>query len=293
MQNTVWLDRAAYPFVSRSLELDAGRMHYIDEGHGPPVVLVHGTPTWSFLYRDLIKRLSASHRCIAVDHLGFGLSDKPAGWTYRPEDHARNLQTAIEQLGLRDFSLIVHDYGGPIGLSYAVEHPENVARLVLCNTFMWSMTGEFELPPIAKVMAGPIGKLLYTRMNFSPRVILPAAWINKATLTPAVHKQYLAVHARPAERESTWALARELFASGAWYDSLWARRDRIKELPALLVWGLKDPAFPAKFLARWQSLFSNAQTVALPTVGHFVTEEAAPEVASAVSAFLAGAPLAA
>ncbi len=100
--------------------------------------MVHGTPTWSFMYRHLIRDLSPRYRCIAPDHLGFGLSDRPAGWSYRPEDQARNLARLIETLGLKDLTLVVHDFGGPIGLAYALDHPENVRRLVLFNTWMWS-----------------------------------------------------------------------------------------------------------------------------------------------------------
>ncbi|MGF1671643.1 MAG: alpha/beta fold hydrolase, partial [Balneolaceae bacterium] len=95
MNNANWIDRKEYPFESRYFEVPAGRLHYVDEGAGDPVVMVHGNPTWSFLYRDLIKRLKPNYRCIALDHLGFGLSDKPIGWSYLPEDHARNLSALI------------------------------------------------------------------------------------------------------------------------------------------------------------------------------------------------------
>src|SRR5262249_20412588 len=133
MHNTDWIDRTEYPFTSRYLDLDAGRMHYVDEGEGHPIVMVHGTPDWSFLYRHLIKPLSVGYRCIAPDHLGFGLSDKPIGWGYRPADHARNLRALIDHLGLERYTLVVHDFGGPIGLACAIERPEQVERLVISN----------------------------------------------------------------------------------------------------------------------------------------------------------------
>src|SRR5512133_3021901 len=116
MRDTPGLDRSEYPFASHYLQLPMGRMHYIDEGHGSPIVMVHGTPTWSFLYRHLVKRLAADYRCLAPDNLGFGLSNKPAGWSYTPQAHADNLRAFIESLGLRDVTLVVHDFGGPIGL---------------------------------------------------------------------------------------------------------------------------------------------------------------------------------
>src|SRR5215218_9512398 len=129
-----WLDRTEYPFMSHYLDLPDGRLRYIDEGEGQPLVFVHGMPTWSFLYRHLIKDLRGSYRCIALDHLGFGLSGPSHSGAYTPADHGRNLQALIAHLGLQDIVLIVHDFGGPIGLSYAIHYPENIAGIALFNT---------------------------------------------------------------------------------------------------------------------------------------------------------------
>src|SRR4051812_36243093 len=114
-----WLDRDAYPFSRRSLQLADGRVHYLDEGEGEPVVFVHGTPSWSFEYRALVRELRASRRCIAFDHLGFGLSERPAAFGYRPEDHARVFAELVAALDLQRFTLVVHDFGGPIALPFA------------------------------------------------------------------------------------------------------------------------------------------------------------------------------
>ena len=114
-------------------------MHYVDVGAGPVILMVHGTPTWSFLYRRLITALSNDYRVVAPDHLGFGLSDKPTEAPYTPADHARRLAALISELGLSDLTLMVHDFGGPIGLAHALEQPDNVARLVLFNTWLWSV----------------------------------------------------------------------------------------------------------------------------------------------------------
>src|SRR5688572_15338297 len=110
-----WVDREAWPWEGRMVDVGEGRMHVTEVGQGPPILLVHGTPTWSFEWRHVIRELSKTHRCIAPDHLGFGLSDRPADAGYRPEDHARRLQRLVEVLGLERFTLVVHDYGGPIG----------------------------------------------------------------------------------------------------------------------------------------------------------------------------------
>jgi haloalkane dehalogenase len=288
MQTPPWLDRTLYPFAPHHLELDAGRMHYVDEGQGPPVVLVHGTPVWSFLYRDLIRALSRTHRCIAPDHLGFGLSDKPEGFGYRPADHARNLRALIERLELRDITLVVHDFGGPIGLSYAVERPENVARLVVFNTWMWSLRENAQAAQISRVMGGPIGAFLYKRLNFSARALIPVA-SGERKLPKVIHRHYIDAAPGPRERHAMWVCARELVGSSDWYDSLWRRRERIHAIPALLLWGMKDPGVRSGVfdLARFQGLFADARTLTFPGAGHFVQEEQAEAVAAAVRGFLA------
>ena len=109
MNSIDWLDRDEYPFTSYFLDLSMGKMHYVDEGDGDPIAMVHGNPTWSYLFRHLIKELSSKHRCIAMDHIGFGLSDKPTDWTYFPEEHAKNTSSLINTLGLQDITLVVQD----------------------------------------------------------------------------------------------------------------------------------------------------------------------------------------
>jgi pimeloyl-ACP methyl ester carboxylesterase len=170
-----WLDRTEYPFASRWLELPSGRLHYIDEGEGRPVVMVHGTPDWSFLWRHLVKALAPRYRCVALDNLGFGLSDRPPGSWYLPENQAANLKTLIERLGLRDITLVLHDFGGPFGLSYALEKPDNVRSLVLMNTWMWSLADDPRFRRFGWLAASRLGRYLYLQWNFSARVIMKYA----------------------------------------------------------------------------------------------------------------------
>ena len=282
-----WVDRREYPFTPRALDVDGGSMRYVDEGSGPVVLMVHGTPTWSFLYRHLIKALSARYRCVAPDLLGFGLSEKPGSASYRPADQARRLTTLIDTLGLKDVTLVVHDFGGPIGLAHAIERPENVARLVLFNTWMWSLRDDVRVARAGRLFGSGIGRFLFQRLAFSTQVLWRSAIADKARYTPAIHGQYRAALATAAERRVTWHYARELLGSSDWYESLWSRRDRIAHTPALLVWGLKDPAFGTA-LARWRSVFERADVVELPDVGHAPPEERGPEVATLVERFLEG-----
>lgn len=287
-----WVDRAAYPFRPRRFDTGEGRLSYVDEGVGPPVVLVHGTPTWSFVYRRLIPPLvAAGHRVLAPDHLGFGLSDRPATAGYRPEDHARRLAALLDALAagdpaFRDLTLVVHDLGGPVGLSYAVERPERVARLVVGNTWCWPLDDDPNIARGARLLGGALGRVLYTRFDVERRVILPRVFADRRRLTPALAAQYAGPFPDPDSRLPLWEVARGLLDASAWYDALWARRDRLLRKPTLLLWGMRDPFFGPAYLARWREALPDAEVAELPHAGHFVQEEAAAEVAAHVESFL-------
>jgi haloalkane dehalogenase len=280
-----WLDTRAYPFATRALEIEGARVHYVDEGQGPTVLFVHGLPTWSFLYRHLVRGLRDRWRCVVPDMLGFGLSDKPANVSYRPEDQARRLGQVIDALGLDGFTLVVHDFGGPIGLAQAIEGPERVQRLVLFNTWMWSLAGERRYAWMGRLVGSALGRVLYERLGFSARVVWKSAIARRDRYTAGVHRHYVAPLATAAERRATWEYARALLGSSAWYDGLWQRRDRIRDVPALLAWGMKDPAF-AGALPRWRTVFRTADVLELADVGHAPPEEHGPELAARIADFL-------
>jgi haloalkane dehalogenase len=282
---TYRIDRRLYPFEPHYLELDGGRVHYVDEGSGPALVMVHGTPTWSFLYRYLVRDLSRTHRVIAMDNLGFGLSDKPRAGDYRPESLARNVGLLVERLGLRDIVLVVHDFGGPIGLSYALDNPANVRGLVLFNTWLWSLAGT-PAEKASRLLGDGLGRLLYTWLNFSPRVLMPSLFGDRRRLDRAVHRQYLAPFPTRSDRYAPWMFARELMGSADWYESLWARRSVLAHIPALLLWGMRDSAFGSDALARWKEALPDARVVEFADAGHFVQEEAPEDAAARIHEFL-------
>jgi haloalkane dehalogenase len=296
-----WLDRQAYPFTSRYISLSppggerggarGPRLHYIDEGTGPTILFVHGTPTWSFEYRHLIEGLRATHRCIAVDHLGFGLSDRPPDAAYTPEAHADRLRSFVERLGLDRFTLVVHDFGGPIGLPLALADPGStrhvVDRLVVLNSWMWSFADDAEMTKRARVVAGGLGKFLYRRLNASLRLVTPSAYGDRRKLTRAIHGQYLSVFPDADSRERVlYTLALALTGSAAHYDGLWRRRDRLAAIPSLVIWGLKDSAFRPYQLARWREALPHAQIVELPAAGHWPHEEEPETVLRALRGFV-------
>jgi haloalkane dehalogenase len=279
-----WVDRAEYPFAPRRLAVDGVAMSYVDEGDGPTVVMVHGTPSWSFVYRHLVRGLRDAFRCVVPDQPGFGLSDKPPGDAYRPEDQARRLSAFIDVLGLKDLTLVVHDFGGPIGLAHAIDRPMNVHRLVLFNTWMWSLRSDRRFAWPGRLMSSRLGRLAYERLGFAVNVLWRQA-LRDAQYTPALHAQYTAALRDPAARHASWIYARELLGSSAWFDALWQRRERLAAIPALLVWGMKDPAF-AGALPRWRALFTHAEVVEWPDVGHAPPEVRGAQAAARVRRFL-------
>jgi haloalkane dehalogenase len=281
------IDRTAYPFESRWMDLPAGRMHYVDEGAGEPLLFVHGTPTWSFEWRHLIRALAPAYRCVAPDHLGFGLSDRPRDFAYTPEAHAENLALFVARLAPPPFTLVVHDYGGPIGLPLCLRHPERVRRLVLLNTWMWSFAGDRDMERKGRIAGGRAGRWLYRWANLSLRVLAPQAYGDRRKLTPEIHRQYLERFPDRWSRGTVlWALAKALLGSGAYYDALWQERERLRGRPALVVWGLKDTAFLPHQLDRWREALPSAEVVALPGAGHWPHEEEPERVVEAMRAFL-------
>lgn len=283
-----WLDRSEYPFTSRTYAHSDGRMHYVDEGTGPVLLFVHGTPDWSFGFRHLIEAFSPTHRCVAIDHLGFGLSDKPQGADYTVAAHARRLQAFIDHLGLKDITLVVTDFGGGIGLQHALAHPANVQGIVLYNTWMWPLGDDPRFAKPARMMRGWLGRLLYLRFGFSVNVMMPSGYGDKRKLTPALHAQYKQVFPDAASREPLHALVKELLDAGPFWARQWAKVDRLRNIPTLLCWGMKDRFFPPDLLERWKEALPQANVRTFPEAGHFVHEEAAEELIGAMRDFLIG-----
>ncbi|WPP48174.1 alpha/beta fold hydrolase [Catalinimonas niigatensis] len=282
---STWVNTEEYPFASHTFETSAGNLHYVDEGKGEVILFIHGTPVWSFVYRKLIKDLSTSYRCIAVDHLGFGLSDKPQEADYAPKAHAQRLEALIEHLQLRHITLVVHDFGGPIGLNYVLKHPENVKRVVLFNTWMWSLNDYPEFVRAGKIAASWFGKWLYKYFNFSPKVLIKQAFYDKSKLSKTIHQQYIQAFPDTQSRTGPTAFARHLLASSEWYNSLWERRQIVQQKPVLILWGVKDPLLSLNLLKRWKETLPDARTIELEA-GHFVQEEKPEEILEAIYRFL-------
>ena len=272
-----WFDSCMYHFQPHYFQSPAGAMHYIDQGEGQPVVFVHGNPGWSFEFRDVINCISIKRRCIAPDHIGFGLSDKPADWEYLPKQHAHNFLALMEQLDLKDVTLVVNDWGGPIGLSYALRHPGRVKRLVILNTWMWPVHDDWYYRIFSGVMGGAIGRFLTGNFNFFARVVVPMVYGKRRKLTREDHHFMRAPLASKAERKGSYVFPREIIGSSDWLAGLWAQREKLLDIPTAIIWGMKDIAFREKELRVWEETLRPEKVIRLDDVGHYPHDEA-PEV---------------
>lgn len=262
----------------------------MDEGHGPVLLFVHGTPDWSFGFRNLISAFSSTHRCVALDHLGFGLSDKPADADLTVAAHSRRLQAFIDHLGLQHLTLIVTDFGGGIGLQHALERPANVKRLVLYNTWLWDLMPDKRFSGPTAIMKSWLGRFLYLRMGFSVNVMMPNAYGDKKKLDKATHAHYQRALPDPAARAATFACVQEIKNAGPFWQAQWAQVDRLRTIPTLLCWGLKDRFFPPDLLERWKQALPHADVRTYAEAGHFVHEEAAARLIGDIQAFLNSQP---
>lgn len=272
MKNTDWLVRSLYPFKSKNIQLDTGNMHYIDEGTGDVILFVHGTPTWSFLYRDFIKELSLQYRCIAIDHLGFGLSEKPKHFSGTPQDHAQNLSEFIKKLDLQNITLVVHDFGGPIGLAAGIENAHRIKNIVLFNTWLWETKENEDAQKINKLVNSWLGKFLYLNVNISPKVLLKQGFFDKKNLPKKIHHHYTKAFPNKESRIPLLDLAKSLVDSSSWYGKQWQLLDRLLDKQWLILWGIKDQFITTEYLNKWKERLPNA-TCKEFECGHFVQEE--------------------
>jgi haloalkane dehalogenase len=292
MRTPPWLDRDAWPYAPREVAVGGVRLHYVDEGTGPLVVLVHGTPTWSFEWRHVMAALVPGCRVVAVDHLGFGLSERPVDAGYRPEDHAARFRAFVDAVcPAQPLTLVVHDFGGPIALDWALDHPDRLAHLVVVNSWMWPFDDDPGMRRKARLAGGALGRWMYRRLNASLRLLMPSAYADRRRLTPAIHAQYLAVFPDAGSRERVlFALARSLLGSSAFFASLWRRRARLDAVDLHLIWGMRDSAFQPPVLERWQRAFPHARTTAIAGAGHWPHEETPGEVVAALRSTVAAPP---
>ena len=281
--------RPLYPFASHHLAVDGGRMHYLDEGAGDVVLCVHGNPTWSFYWRALVAGLRGEARVVAPDHIGCGLSDKPQDWPYRLQGHIDNLCRLVETLDLRNITLVVHDWGGAIGLGMAARHPDRIRALVITNT------GAFPAPHIPSRIAmcriPGLGALGVRGLNGFARAATFMA--TEKGLAPEVAAGLVAPYDSWANRIATLRFVEDIpmDATHPSWLTLNGVADglvRFTATPTTLVWGERDWCFTPWFRAEFQRRLPHAKAVTLDEVGHYVMEDAPGVVLAETRARLAG-----
>ena len=284
--NTNWLNTNEYPFKHHYFKVNDTTMHYVDEGEGEVLLFVHGTPSWSFEFRNVIKFLSKKYRCIAIDHIGFGLSEKPAKYDYTVQNHTASLLKLVTHLQLNQFTMLVHDFGGIIGLAAAEQIPEKIKGLVILNTWCRSIQDEPEYKKMKMILGSPLMPLLYRYLNFSAKYILPAAFGERSRLTPEIHQHFLRPFSKVSERNGTIAFAKSLLRDQDYYASIGKKLSILKDKPVLIIWGMKDEFITEKHLLWMQEQFPGSKVVRYDDAGHFVLEEKSVVAGPVIAEFM-------
>ena len=283
-----WVSDEIFPFGSNFFTTPSGHeMHFIDEGAGEPIVFLHGNPTWSFEFRHLVRDLRSRFRCIAPDHIGFGLSSRshqPAD--YRPEAHADAVAALLDHLDVQDLTLYLVDWGGPIGLDFARKHPDRVKRIVITNTWCWPVARDPHYIMFSFFMSSWLGQYLIKRHNFFVNRVLPMAVAQKDALTPDVMAHYRNALPTPEARSACAAFPGHIVGATDWLRSIWDDRAAFAGKPALIFWGFKDIAFREKELSRWKAELTDFEAHEFKDCGHFLAEEAPDRMLPALHAFM-------
>jgi haloalkane dehalogenase len=289
-----WL-RRLYPFEPKSLLCGAARMSYVDEGprDDEAVLLVHGNPTWSFYYRDLVRTLAGQGmRCVAPDHVGMGLSDKPRDYPYRLATHIGNLGQLVAALGLRRVHLVVHDWGGAIGFGWAVRHPGMIGRIVILNSAAYPSP---RIPFRISLCRAPLlGAAIVRGLNGFAG---PATWmaVRRRPMAADVRRGYLLPYDSWANRIGVAGFVADIpmrpgHPTMKALEEVAAGLVQFQDRPVRIVWGGADFCFNGWFFNRWRAIYPQAGARCLPDAGHYVLEDAPPDELAGIAAFLRDAP---
>lgn len=281
--------RLEYPFASNEFDVGDGvKMHYLDEGTGPVVLMLHGNPTWSFYYRNLVKSLTAKgYRCIVPDHIGCGLSDKPQDYTYTLEQRIQDVEGLLQFIDIDRFSLVVHDWGGAIGCGLAGRRPDAIEKMVILNTAAF-LSKRIPLR-IASIKVPVIGEAVIRGLNgfAGPAAIMSV----KYPLTDTVKRGMLWPYRNWADRVAVWNFVkdiplRESHRSHATLAEVEAGLPKLANIPIQIVWGAKDFCFNMHFYRRWQSIYPEADMQLFQKFGHYILEDGGEEVLTTIVDFL-------
>ena len=272
-----------FPFRSRWFDASVGRVHYIDEGAGLPILFLHGNPTWSFLYRGIVIRLRKRFRCVAVDYPGFGLSEHPDDYDYTPREHAGVVAELVRHLDLGDLTIMGQDWGGPIGMRVALDEMDRLRALVMGNTWYWPAEA-WHMKAFSYVMSSAPMQHLVLERNFFVERMIPMG--TKHDVAAEVMDHYRDVLPTSASRIGVAELPRQILSSSFWLGEIAHAVPRmLANVPLLLTWGIHDFAFTTRFMDRFREDFRSVRVRRLDAK-HFIQEDAPAEISEAIDGFL-------
>ena len=291
--------KSEYPFKNNYFDLNGLKYHYLDEGKGDPVVMLHGNPSWSFYYRNLVRELRGDYRLIVPDHIGCGLSDKPADsqYSFTLQQRVDDLDALLQSLQLKQkITLVLHDWGGMIGMAWAIRHPEQIARLVILNTAAFHLPTPKKFPlPLRICRNTQLGAFLVQGFNL---FAWGAAWVGckRQRMSPELRKIYCSPYDNWQHRVATLRFIQDipLQADDPGYDLISQVESGLAEfadLPICICWGEKDFVFDLNFLAEWKRRFPRAEIHSFADCGHYILEDARVEILPIIKKFLQDNPL--
>jgi haloalkane dehalogenase len=272
-----------FPFRSKWFDAREGRVHYLDEGEGPPILFLHGNPTWSFVYRGIVIRLRKRFRCIALDYPGFGLSEHPEDYDYTPREHADVVLQLVRHLDLKDMTIFGHEWGGPIGMKVALDETTRLRSLVMGNTWYWP-ANTWQLKALSYVMSGgPVEHFIVER-NLLVERLIPLG--TKLDIAPQVLDHYRDVLPTPESRIGAAELPKQILTAAFWLGEIAHAVPRVLgNVPLLLTWGMHDPIYTPRLIDHFRQDFKNVKVKRLDA-RHFIQEDAPAEISEAVETFL-------
>ena len=279
-----------WPYKARFHEHDGVRLHYVDEGEGDPIVMLHGNPTWGYLYRNFIPPLSQTNRCVVPDHMGFGKSDKPLDKPYTLSRHIENFTALMDELELGDITLVMQDWGGPIGLGFGVEHADRIKRLVILNTWAFRIPEGTPLAPLLDQFRQPqVGEAMVQGLNLFVEGFLPAGIYHKERL-----EEFMPAYRAPFpdwnSRIGTLEFPRDIPVGDDERSSetMGKIQDALGniDVPTTIIWAMQDPAIPPPLIDAWKGVYPHAEEHRIETASHFLQEDEPEQIVTLIQDFL-------
>lgn len=281
-----------YPYKPNYRHVNGFDMHFVDEGNGEPVVLLHGDPTWGYLWRNIIPAIAKTARCIVPDHMGMGKSEVPRKpFPYRLVHHIANIEELITDLDLCNITLVVHDWGGPVGLGFAILHPDRIKRLVISNTWASARWPSAPFPRLIEMIRSTNGEKFVLEKNGYLERALTGTTHHAERISGPVMDAYRAPFPTPESRVSMLCWSRDIPVTES--DPSFPEMQRIEnnlhlftKIPSLIVWGMLDPVLPDSVLRWWQNIFPHATVHKIHDASHFLQEDAPQEIAAYITDFI-------